>query len=126
MFNTNSHRPQLGLRKSPMVHRSATVTCKYCGNEQLQWRETDAGFKLFTLDGERHICEGMRKQAEYKREKDRERDQPEATPVNKLVKKIAEEMQTQLDTKNEEYLWDREEVMSMLERASLKALLQIV
>jgi hypothetical protein len=65
----------------------------------------------------------MTKQAEYRRERERERD---TTPVNKLVKKIAEEMQTQLDTKNEEYLWDREEVMSMLERASLKALLQIV
>ena len=119
----NSHRPQLGLRKAPIVHRSATVTCKYCGNTQLQWRETDAGFKLFSLDGDRHICEGMTKQAEYRREREKERD---TTPVNKLVKNIAQEMQSQLDTKNEEYLWDREEVMSMLERASLKALLQIV
>ena len=123
----NSHRPQLGLRKTPTIHRSAVVTCKYCGNTQLQWRETDAGFKLFSLDGDRHICEGMTKQAEYRREREREREKElDTTPVNKLVKKIAEEMQTQLDTKNEEYLWDREEVMSMLERASLKALLQIV
>ena len=118
----NNYQKTLGLRK-PVVHRSATVTCKYCGNEQLQWRETGTGFKLFTIDGERHFCDGMRKQADYKLERDQRQH---LTPTNRLVTAITEEMTKQLDAKEEDNQWYRDEIQAMLEKACLNALLQVV
>lgn len=118
----NFQSKPLGLRK-PVVHRSATVTCKYCGNEQLQWRETGTGFKLFTIDGERHFCDGMRKQADYKLEREQKQN---LTPTTRLVTAISEEMTKQLNTKEEDHSWYRDEIQSMLEKACLNALLQVV
>lgn len=115
-------RRPLGIRKPPVhdgvIHRSAAVKCKYCGNEQLQWRETSSGFRLFELNGERHFCAGMQQQAEYRQQK-----QTTSMTPQSVVAAIMNETKSHLDNVDEGREWTKEEVISMLERASLNALI---
>ncbi len=32
------------------------ISCKYCGAKNLQWKQDINGWKLFTKEGKRHIC----------------------------------------------------------------------
>lgn len=114
-------RRPLGIRK-PMIQttapRSSAVKCKFCGNEQLQWKETSSGFRLFELSGERHFCAGMQQQAEYRQQK-----QTTSMTPQSVVAAIMNEIKSHLDNVDEGREWTKEEVISMLERASLNALI---
>lgn len=115
-------RRPLGIRKPPAqpLPDRAPVVCKYCGSEQLQWKETPSGFRLFELHGERHFCAAMRQQADYARQK-----QVNAAPTHAVVSAIVEQMRRQLDTTDDgDRTWSRDEIMSLLESASLNALLK--
>ena len=39
------------------VDFEALVTCKRCGETNLNWVETDDGWRLFDEFGDRHVCE---------------------------------------------------------------------
>lgn len=36
--------------------RKSRPTCEFCGEPDLEWHETRDGWRLFDLDGSRHIC----------------------------------------------------------------------
>lgn len=51
---------RLTLNKSTVKISTKEVTCKHCGSEQVQWRDTGAGWRLYDIGGNRHFCDGFR------------------------------------------------------------------
>jgi hypothetical protein len=37
--------------------RTSNTFCKYCGEDRLKWVDTEKGWRLFTEQGEQHLCE---------------------------------------------------------------------
>ena len=108
--------PSAASNRAPIARN---VQCKYCGNEQLVWQETASGYRLFSVDGERHVCDGMRKQTEYRRQK----EVTDKVPVYQLVATIQEEFDKLLSGKD---VWTREELAVLLERAKANAYLRYI
>ena len=42
--------------KNPTIYKDKFATCKYCGDEEFFWGETEWGWRLFDKDSEQHMC----------------------------------------------------------------------
>ena len=42
--------------KNPTIHKDKFATCKYCGDDDFFWGETEWGWRLFDKDSEQHMC----------------------------------------------------------------------
>lgn len=61
---------------SENAHKKAIYTpynkiCRYCGQDNLRWGETEEGWRLFTFELKRHICDSWGKQTAATRSKAR-------------------------------------------------------
>lgn len=47
---------ELGYEISPNIVAPTTKTCKWCGQKELYWKDTEHGWRLATIDGTIHTC----------------------------------------------------------------------
>lgn len=124
-MTTDSKHPYTLTRRAPQDNASPTpipnrqTRCKYCGASTVHWRETPIGYRLFDINGERHFCEAMRRQADARPK------EPVTTDKGKLIAALQDEFDRLADAHGHDE-FTRNEIDAIFQKAKANALMRFI